>query len=86
MKIKKIILTAFMTVLIIYVVSLAVLLLSSGGPSDYWVAFNPLYQHETWVFVFSYSLGNWGYLVMTLLWFMLYAAIYQMVDNTFFDK
>ncbi|CAM3003022.1 hypothetical protein SAMN05444143_10624 [Flavobacterium succinicans] len=86
MNYKKIILTAILTVLIIYVVSSVVLLLSSGGPSDYWQAFNPIYQHETWMFVFSWSLGDWGFLVMTILWFLLYSSIFLIVDKPFFEK
>lgn len=86
MNFKKIILTVLLTVLFTYIVSSVVLLISSGGPSDYWQALNPIYQHETWAFVFVWSLGNWGFLVMILLWFLLFFAIYQIVDKTFFDK
>ncbi|WP_438065445.1 hypothetical protein [Flavobacterium sp. TSSA_36] len=86
MNLKKILFTALLTVVVIYVISAMVLLVSSGGPSNLWQAFNPLYQHETWMFVFSWSLNDWGIPVMTLLWFLLFYAIFQIVDKTFFDE
>lgn len=84
MTLKKILLTTVFTILLIYLVSLAVLLLSSGGPTNHWEAFNPIYQHETWLFVFGWSLGNWGYVLMTVLWLLLFSVVYLFVNKTFF--
>lgn len=81
MTFKKILLSACLTVLVIYLVSLVVLLLSSGGPTNYWEAFNPIYQHETWLFVFGWSLGNWGYALMAVLWLLLFTVVYQLVNK-----
>lgn len=86
MTFKKILLTALFTVLLIYLVSLVVLLISSGGPTNYWQAFNPMYQHETWLFVFGWSLGNWGYALMVVLWLLLFTVVYQFVNKTFFKN
>jgi hypothetical protein len=85
MTFKKIILTAVFTILVIYIVSLVVLLVSSGGPTNYWQAFNPMYQNETWLFVFGWSLGYWGYGLMVILWLLLFWAMYQLI-NLFFNK
>lgn len=81
MTFKKILLSACLTVLVIYLVSLVVLLLSSGGPTNYWEAFNPIYQHETWLFVFGWSLGYWGYALMAVLWLLLFTVVYQLVNK-----
>ena len=86
MTFKKILLTALFTILLIYLVSLVVLLISSGGPTNYWEAFNPMYQHETWLFVFGWSLGNWGYALMVVLWLLLFTVVYQFVNKTFFKN
>ncbi|MGL2999576.1 hypothetical protein [Flavobacterium sp. RSSB_23] len=86
MTFKKILLTTVFTVLLIYLVSLVVLLISSGGPTNYWEAFNPMYQHETWLFVFGWSLGNWGYALMVVLWLLLFTVVYQFVNKTFFKN
>lgn len=86
MTFKKILLTALFTVLLIYLVSLVVLLISSGGPTNYWEAFNPMYQHETWLFVFGWSLGNWGYALMVVLWLLLFTVVYQFVNKSFFKN
>lgn len=86
MTFKKILLTTVFTVLLIYLVSLVVLLISSGGPTNYWQAFNPMYQHETWLFVFGWSLGNWGYALMVVLWLLLFTVVYQFVNKTFFKN
>ena len=83
MTFKKILLTTVFTVLLIYLVSLVVLLLSSGGPTYHWEAFNPMYQHETWLFVFGWSLGYWGYALMVVLWLLLFTVVYQFVNKTF---
>jgi hypothetical protein len=83
MTFKKILLTTAFTILLIYLVSLVVLLISSGGPTNYWQAFNPIYQHETWLFVFGWSLGNWGYALMVVLWLLLFTVVYQFVNKTF---
>lgn len=86
MTFKKILLTTVFTVLLIYLVSLVVLLISSGGPTNYWQAFNPMYQHETWLFVFGWSLGNWGYALMVVLWLLLFTVVFQFVNKTFFKN
>ncbi|WP_159691468.1 hypothetical protein [Flavobacterium sp. 9R] len=86
MTFKKILLTTVFTILLIYLVSLVVLLISSGGPTNYWQAFNPIYQHETWLFVFGWSLGNWGYALMVVLWLLLFTVVYQFVNKTFFKN
>ena len=86
MTFKKILLTTVFTVLLIYLVSLIVLLLSSGGPTNHWEAFNPMYQHETWLFVFGWSLGYWGYALMVVLWLLLFTVVYQFVNKTFFEN
>ena len=86
MTFKKILLTTAFTILLIYLVSLVVLLISSGGPTNYWQAFNPIYQHETWLFVFGWSLGNWGYALMVVLWLLLFTVVYQFVNKTFFKN
>lgn len=86
MTFKKILLTTVFTILLIYLVSLVVLLVSSGGPTNYWQAFNPIYQHETWLFVFGWSLGNWGYALMVILWLLLFTVVYQFVNKTFFKN
>lgn len=86
MTFKKILLTTVFTVLLIYLVSLVVLLISSGGPTNYWQAFNPMYQHETWLFVFGWSLGNWGYALMVVLWLLLFTVVYQFVNKSFFKN
>ncbi len=86
MAFKKILLTTAFTILLIYLVSLVVLLVSSGGPTNYWQAFNPIYQHETWLFVFGWSLGNWGYALMVVLWLLLFTVVYQFVNKTFFKN
>jgi len=86
MTFKKIILTAVFTILVIYIVSLVVLLVSSGGPTNYWQAFNPMYQHETWLFVFGWSLGYWGYALMVVLWLLLFTVVYQFVNKSFFKN
>jgi len=85
MTFKKILLTTVFTILLIYLVSLVVLLVSSGGPSNNWQALNPIYQHETWLFVFGWSLGYWGYGLMIVLWLLLFWVVYQFV-NLFFNK
>jgi hypothetical protein len=85
MNFKKIVLSALFTVLLIYLVSLVVLMLASGGPSNPWQAFDPFYQHDTWLFVFGWSLGYWGYVLMVLLWLLLFWAMYQLI-NLFFNK
>nr|WP_315140822.1 hypothetical protein [uncultured Flavobacterium sp.] len=86
MTFKKILLTTAFTILLIYLVSLVVLLISSGGPTNYWQAFNPIYQHETWLFVFGWSLGNWGYALMVVLWLLLFTVVFQFVNKTFFKN
>lgn len=86
MTFKKILLTTVFTFLLIYLVSLVVLLISSGGPTNYWEAFNPMYQHETWLFVFGWSLGNWGYALMVVLWLLLFTVVYQFVNKSFFKN
>ena len=86
MTFKKILLTTVFTVLLIYLVSLVVLLLSSGGPTNHWAAFNPMYQHETWLFVFGGSLGYWGYALMVVSWLLLFTVVYQFVNKTFFKN
>jgi hypothetical protein len=85
MNVKKIILSVIGTVFVIYSVSLVVLLVASSGPSDYWQAFNPIYQHETWLIIFGLSLGNWGYVVMVIAWLLLFWSVYQFV-NLFLNK
>lgn len=83
---KNIVLSACLTIVLIYLVSLVVLLLSSGGPTNHWEAFNPLYQHETWLFVFGFSLGNWGYALMVVLWLLLFSVVFQFVNKTLFNN
>lgn len=86
MAVKKILRTFLFTLLVIYCISAMVFLVSTGGPDDFWQAFNPQYQIDTWLFVFGWSLGNWGYALMIILWLVLFGSIYQIIDKPFFNK
>lgn len=84
MSVKKILYSVLYTLLVIYCISAMVFLVSSGGPDDFWQALNPYYQLDTWLFIFGWSLGKWGYVLMVVLWFILFGAIYQFVDKPSF--
>jgi hypothetical protein len=81
LNLKKISFSFFLSILFTYIISIIILYFTNGNDTNILQIFNPKYQLETWLFVFGWSLGVWGYILMAILFLTIFSLIYRLVSR-----
>lgn len=86
MNIKKIVISLLLTFFLIYLISVVILFISYRDNEKWIQILNPIFQLETWLFVFGWSLGNYGYFLMGLLALLIYLGVFGILNKYYFKK
>ncbi len=86
MNLKRIGVSLILTLLLIYSISVIILFISYRNNENWMQIFNPIFQVETWLFVFGWSLGNYGYFLISLLVLLMFLGIFGILNKYYFKK